>query len=156
MVTNNTYNERVPVIQVVPITAWSDKKVKIKTNVEIEPSEANGLTKKSIADCLQTRPIDYRSRFVAIRGELEPELMLKIDESFLESCLLCKKDDLFNKRRDRKSDRTWLTPDLLRLLDDRIVSISSRIPALERSTQEIKADWNLLWMKHPFCPIQNR
>ncbi|SKB14234.1 conserved hypothetical protein [Planktothrix sp. PCC 11201] len=36
------------------------------------------------------------------------------------------------------------TPDLLTLLDDRIVSISSRVPALERSTQEIKADWNLL------------
>jgi len=81
VVTNNTYNERVPVIQVVPITAWSDKKAKIKTNVEIEPSEANGLTKKSIADCLQTRPIDYRSRFVGIRGELEPELMVKIDEA---------------------------------------------------------------------------
>ncbi|HAZ47970.1 MAG TPA: type II toxin-antitoxin system PemK/MazF family toxin [Cyanobacteria bacterium UBA11369] len=81
VVTNNTYNERVPVIQVVPITAWSDKKAKIKTNVEIEPSTANGLSKKSIADCLQTRPIDYRSRFVGIRGELEPELMLKIDEA---------------------------------------------------------------------------
>lgn len=81
VVTNNTYNERVPVIQVVPITAWSDKKAKIKTNVEIEPSEANGLSKKSIADCLQTRPVDYRSRFVAIRGELESELMLKIDEA---------------------------------------------------------------------------
>jgi mRNA interferase MazF len=54
VVTNNTYNERVPVIQVVPITAWSDKKAEIKTNVEIEPSESNGLTKKSIADCLQT------------------------------------------------------------------------------------------------------
>lgn len=81
VVTNNTYNERVPVIKVVPITAWSDKKARIKTNVEIEPSAANGLTKKSIADCLQTRPIDYRSRFVGIRGELEPELMLKIDEA---------------------------------------------------------------------------
>lgn len=81
VVTNNTYNERVPVIQVVPITAWSDKKAKIKTNVEIEPSEVNGLTKKSIADCLQTRPIDYRSRFVAIRGELEPEIILKIDRA---------------------------------------------------------------------------
>ncbi|WP_228042579.1 MULTISPECIES: type II toxin-antitoxin system PemK/MazF family toxin [unclassified Tychonema] len=46
VVTNNTYNERVPVIQVVPITAWSEKKAKIKSNVEIEVSEANGLTKK--------------------------------------------------------------------------------------------------------------
>lgn len=81
VVTNNTYNNRVPVIQVVPITAWSEKKAKIKTNVEIEPSEANGLTKKSIADCLQTRPIDYHSRFIGIRGELESEVMLKIDEA---------------------------------------------------------------------------
>jgi len=81
VVTNNVYNKRVPVIQVVPITAWSDKKAKIKTNVEIEPSEVNGITKKSIADCLQTRPIDYRSRLLAIRGELEPEIIFKIDEA---------------------------------------------------------------------------
>jgi mRNA interferase MazF len=79
VVTNNTYNDRVPVIQVVPITAWSEKKAKIKSNVEIEPSQRNGLTKKSIADCLQTRPIDYRSRGVEIRGELEPEVIMKID-----------------------------------------------------------------------------
>jgi len=81
VVTNNTYNERVPVIQVVPITGWNSKKAKIKTNVEIDTSEMNKLTKKSIADCLQTRPIDYRSRLVSIRGELEPELMLKIDQA---------------------------------------------------------------------------
>jgi mRNA interferase MazF len=30
VVTNNTYNERVPVIQVVPITAWSEKKPRLK------------------------------------------------------------------------------------------------------------------------------
>ena len=77
--TNTTYNERVPIIQVVPITAWSEKKAKIRSNVEIEPSEANGLTKKSLADCLQTRPIDYFSRLVDIRGEVEPEVLLKID-----------------------------------------------------------------------------
>jgi mRNA-degrading endonuclease toxin of MazEF toxin-antitoxin module len=45
-VTNNTYNERVPIIKVVPITAGSEKKAKIRSNVEIEPSEAKGLTKK--------------------------------------------------------------------------------------------------------------
>ena len=45
----------------------------------IEPSEANGLTKKSLADCLQTRPIDYFSRLVDIRGEVDPEVLLKID-----------------------------------------------------------------------------
>ncbi len=68
VVTDNFYNERVPVIQVVPITEWSEKKARILTNVEIEPTDENGLTKISIADCLQTRPIDYRMRLVKIRG----------------------------------------------------------------------------------------
>ncbi len=81
IVTNNTYNERVSVIQVIPITEWNNKKVKIVTNIEIFPSFANKLTKKSIADCLQTRPIDYRSRLVKIRGTLEIETMIKIDHA---------------------------------------------------------------------------
>ncbi len=51
------------------------------TNIEINPSTLNGLTKKSIADCLQTRPIDRRFRLRQIRGELESEIMLKIDEA---------------------------------------------------------------------------
>jgi mRNA interferase MazF len=77
IVTNDVYNERVPVIQVVPITEWSAKKARIKTNVEIHPSQDNGLSKKSIADCLQTRPIDHRHRMAKIRGKLS---LLKIQE----------------------------------------------------------------------------
>ncbi len=80
IVTNNTYNERLPVIQVVPITNWTEKKARIKTNVEIEPSKLNNLTKKSIADCLQTRPIDHKSRLIKIRGEIENHLIRKIDQ----------------------------------------------------------------------------
>ena len=79
VVTNNTYNARVPIIQVVPLTAWSVKKAGIITNVEIVPSSNNGLTKKSVADCLQTRPIDRRARLVKVRGELEDRVMAKID-----------------------------------------------------------------------------
>jgi len=79
IVTNNIYNERLRVIQVVPITNWTEKKAQIKTNVEIELSTLNGLTKKSIADCLQTRPIDYTSRLLNLRGELEAEILLKVD-----------------------------------------------------------------------------
>lgn len=79
IVTNDIYNERVPVIQVVPITAWSAKKSKISTNVEIYPSKDNGLSKKSIADCLQTRPIDHRYRFVKVRGKLSSERLQDID-----------------------------------------------------------------------------
>ena len=81
IVTNDVYNERVPVIQVVPVTEWSEKKVLIKTNVEIHPSPENGLSKKSIADCLQTRPIDYRHRLVRIRGKLSAFKIQEIDQS---------------------------------------------------------------------------
>ncbi len=81
IVSNNVYNERVPVIQAVPITAWSEKKNRIKTNVEILPGKENGLSKKSIADCLQTRPIDHRFRLVKIRGHLTSEDMDKIDHA---------------------------------------------------------------------------
>jgi len=81
VVTNNIYNERVPVIQVVPITSWSEQKARIKTNVEIFPSPENGLTKKSIGDCLQTRPIDHRFRMVNIRGTLSGETMEHVDKA---------------------------------------------------------------------------
>lgn len=81
IVTNNTYNARVPVIQVVPLTAWSERKTRIITNVEIVPSSRNGLTKKSVADCLQTRPIDHRTRLVSVRGELKDEDMVKIGDA---------------------------------------------------------------------------
>lgn len=70
IVTNDVYNARVPVIQVVPVTAWSEKKARIKTNVVLHPSETNGLSKVSIADCLQTRPIDHRQRLKSIKGML--------------------------------------------------------------------------------------
>lgn len=79
IVTNDTYNQRVPVIQVVPITEWSEKKNRIRTNVELEPSDSNGLTKLSIADCLQTRPIDHRQRLVKVRGKIESGDLLRID-----------------------------------------------------------------------------
>ena len=81
VVTNDVYNARVPVIQVVPITAWSEKKARIITNVEIEPTSENGLSKKSVADCLQTRPIDHRHRMGGVRGRLEDSAMRKIDQA---------------------------------------------------------------------------
>jgi mRNA interferase MazF len=81
IVTNDVYNARVPVVQVVPITEWSEKKARIMTNIELEPLTTNGLTKRSIADCLQTRPIDHRQRLVRVRGQLRPEDLAKIDRA---------------------------------------------------------------------------
>lgn len=81
IVTNNIYNARVPVIQVVPLTEWTLKKSQIKTNIEVIPSPSNGLSKKSIADCLQTRPIDHQNRLISIRGELELEILKQINQA---------------------------------------------------------------------------
>ncbi|MGD8779772.1 MAG: type II toxin-antitoxin system PemK/MazF family toxin [Ignavibacteria bacterium] len=81
VVTNDIYNQRVPIIQIVPITSWNEKKSRIQTNVFLEPSEENGLTKNSIADCLQTRPIDYHYRLVNIRGQLSENKLTEIDKA---------------------------------------------------------------------------
>jgi len=81
IVTNDVYNERVPVIQVIPITEWSAKKARINTNVEIYPSQENGLSKKSVADCLQTRPIDHRQRMVKIRGKVSLDKVQEINQA---------------------------------------------------------------------------
>jgi len=79
VVTNDIYNRRLPVIQVVPITAWNEKKSAIITNVTLMPSDKNGLTKQSIADCLQTRPIDHRHRLLRVRGQISAEELDQID-----------------------------------------------------------------------------
>lgn len=81
IVTNDIYNQRVPVIQVVPLTGWNEKKSKIRTNVEVQPTPANGLEKLSLADCLQTRPIDHRYRLVKIRGTLAKSDLQRIDQA---------------------------------------------------------------------------
>lgn len=81
VVTNNIYNKRLPVIQVTPITEWSEKKSRVITNVELDTEEENGLTKKSIADSLQTRPIDYKERMIKIRGKISKEKISEIDKA---------------------------------------------------------------------------
>lgn len=83
IVTNDMYNRKLPVIQVIPITEWSSKKNRIITNVSIEPDTENGLTKKSIADCLQTRPIERNYRLVKIRGKASSDVMQRIDKALI-------------------------------------------------------------------------
>jgi mRNA-degrading endonuclease toxin of MazEF toxin-antitoxin module len=88
VVTNDAYNDRVPVIQVTPITAWNDKKSRIITNVTIEPSRANGLTKSS-------RTLRYSSLAesappvgtAAARLFMRPKSLCASFASFLRPCL---------------------------------------------------------------------
>jgi mRNA interferase MazF len=63
------------------ITSWSTKKASIATNVPLNPSKENGLSKKSVADCLQTRPIDRRKRLRGVRGKLSSERLRQIDQA---------------------------------------------------------------------------
>lgn len=81
VVTNDVYNSKLSVIQIVPITEWSAKKARILTNVTLKANQNNGLSKKSIADCLQTRPVDYTKRFVKYRGAIAPEVLQQIDQA---------------------------------------------------------------------------
>jgi mRNA interferase MazF len=81
VVTNDAYNRRVPVVQIVPIPSWSEKKSLIATNVELVPNGLNGLTQRSIADCLQTRPVDFAQRFVQERGRVDEATLTEIDRA---------------------------------------------------------------------------
>jgi mRNA interferase MazF len=83
VVTNDVYNSRLTVIQVVPLTEWSDKKSRVLTNVTLNSNKTNGLEKKSIADCLQTRPVDYTKRFVRYRGVITAKNLKKIDYALI-------------------------------------------------------------------------
>jgi mRNA interferase MazF len=65
----------------VSITKWNEKKSKIRTNIELRPTKENDLTKKSIADCLQTRPIDHRFGLTKMRGKLSTVIMQEIDQA---------------------------------------------------------------------------
>ena len=53
-----------------------------KTNMTLIPSQINDLDKKSVADCLQTRPIDYRLRLSRVRSRLEHTDISVIDQAF--------------------------------------------------------------------------
>jgi mRNA interferase MazF len=67
----------------VPVTAWNEKKSHIVTNVELHPTRTNGLTKLSIADCLQARPIDFAQRFVQERGRIDTQTLMAINNALM-------------------------------------------------------------------------
>ncbi len=81
VVTNDIYNAKVPVVQIVPLTEWSEKKAAVATNITIVPSRENGLTKRSIADCLQARPVDKQQRILSSRGRISDSDLDKISQA---------------------------------------------------------------------------
>jgi len=47
----------------------------------LEPTTENGLTKYSVADCLQTRSVDYKERLVSVLGIVTDDDLKKIDKA---------------------------------------------------------------------------
>jgi len=54
-------NPRLPLVQIVPITRWQERKARIPFMVELSPDNTNNLKIKSLVDCLQARIIDYNA-----------------------------------------------------------------------------------------------
>lgn len=68
---------RLPLKVIVPITDWKDRFVTSPWMVMITPSQKNGLTKTSSADCFQIRSLS-ESRFIKKIGEVDEIVSAKI------------------------------------------------------------------------------
>lgn len=68
---------KLPLKLVVPITDWKQDFVNNVWHIELEANSQNGLSKKSVADALQTRSIDVK-RCVRKLGILSPKKLAKI------------------------------------------------------------------------------
>ena len=60
-----------PLRVIVPLTDWKDRYLNAHWMVAIEPSQKNGLSKKSAADTFQIRSIST-ARFLNRIGEIDP------------------------------------------------------------------------------------
>lgn len=81
IVTNDAYNARLPVIQVVPLTAWSEKKAAIITNVPIVPDFTKWFDKTVDCRLPATRPVNHHQRLIKVRGQLDAKSLASIDEA---------------------------------------------------------------------------
>jgi len=68
---------RLPVRLVVPLTEWKEKHREYIWRLEVEPSQLNGLTKRSAADALQIRCVSIE-RFGEQIGRLEAAVMSEL------------------------------------------------------------------------------
>jgi len=70
-----------PIKLVAPITTWKESFIGKLWLVSIKPTEANGLTQKSVVDTLQIRGVDMQSRFIKKLGVLAAPIMEEIAAS---------------------------------------------------------------------------
>jgi mRNA interferase MazF len=68
---------KLPLSVIVPITDWKTHYSIAPWMVQIKPTDANGLSKISSADCFQVRSVSH-DRFVKKLGSLRPETLKQI------------------------------------------------------------------------------
>lgn len=107
---------------------------------------------------LQTTIWELKQRLLDIIDEArasEFTLLERFGETDITVIALSQLTEIAEQGRERFSQLSTLQiriaesqpiaePVLLRLLNERVASLLARVPALERSIQEIKSDWNLL------------
>ncbi|WP_308256100.1 type II toxin-antitoxin system PemK/MazF family toxin [Geminocystis sp. GBBB08] len=81
IVSSNTLG-KLPLKLVVPITDGKNSFINNLWHIEINPDANNGLTKKSVADALQTRSIDLK-RFMQKLGNLSTEKLQQINTAIV-------------------------------------------------------------------------
>jgi mRNA interferase MazF len=83
VVSNDRANEFSPQLTVVPITAYSPKKVAIPVCVEVPAREAQacGLKKRSIINCSQIRAVDKQRVRGTPFGTLPAHLLKQVDDA---------------------------------------------------------------------------
>ena len=69
--------ESLPVRIVVPVTGWDDKHLRYVWRIPLEPSDTNGLSKRSAADCGQVRVVSM-GRFSIQVGKLSAEDLAEV------------------------------------------------------------------------------
>jgi mRNA interferase MazF len=63
---------KLPLRIVVPVTEWAPRYSTVPWLVHLEPSQRNGLTKESAADCFQVRSVSI-VRFVSKLGNVQAD-----------------------------------------------------------------------------------
>jgi mRNA interferase MazF len=71
VILNNDHEKHLRLAIVVPITRWTALWENNPFFVNLEPSKQNGLKKRSVVDCFQTRAVSHR-RVLARLGSVVP------------------------------------------------------------------------------------
>ena len=77
IIVNDNSLGKLPLKIIIPVTDWKAKYKIAPWMIPLTPTQQNGLSKKSTADCFQIRSVS-ENRFIKKSGEVGPEISDKI------------------------------------------------------------------------------